>query len=144
MKTRVLAAVLLMVCVRAGSAGDAQTYDDRRRISVNGEAVVKVRPDKIVVTFGIQTLDRDVIAAKQQNNGILKNAVAAARDLGIPEKDIQTDHLSVSPKYKFGEEYEAEGFVGYLVRNRRTTPDRHGPTSPTGSAGAAIAGCHRT
>ena len=83
----------------AGSAQQAQLYDDRPKISFNGEAVVYVKPDKIVVTFGIQTLDKDIQQAKKLNNDILKKAVAAIKEGGVPEKEIQTDHLSIEPRY---------------------------------------------
>ena len=101
--------------VRCLGATKASAYDDRPKISVNGEAVVKVAPDKIVITFGIETWDANVMVAKQKNNDILKKATATIDELGVPEKDIQTDHLSVQPRYK--NEYRKEDFIGYFVRN---------------------------
>ncbi len=96
-------------------AQQAQMYDDRPKITVSGEAVVNVRPDKIVVTLGIETWDTDIMAAKQKNNDILKKTVAAIKESGIPEKEIQTDHLSIEPRYK--NDYRKEDFIGYFVRN---------------------------
>jgi uncharacterized protein YggE len=46
----------------------SQGYDDRPKITVNGEAVVNVKPDKIVLTFGIETWNADIMTAKKKNN----------------------------------------------------------------------------
>ena len=39
----------------------AQQFENRSQISVNGDAVVKVQPDQIIITFGIETWDKDII-----------------------------------------------------------------------------------
>lgn len=115
MKAIAIAAVLTIMVICPVWAQQPQMYDDRPKITVNGEAVVNVRPDKIVITFGIETCDLEIMAAKQKNNDILRKAVAAIKESGIPEKEIQTDHLSIEPRYK--NDYRKEDFIGYFVRN---------------------------
>ena len=85
------------------------------KITVNGEAVIKVTPDKVTILLGIETWDKDIQMAKQQNNDILKKAIKAIKQAGVKEKDIQTDHLSIEPRYKSG--YSKKDFIGYFVRN---------------------------
>ena len=41
-------------------------------ITVGGEAVVNVKPDKIVIRLGIETWDDNIANAKEKNNEILK------------------------------------------------------------------------
>ncbi len=84
-------------------------------INVNGEAIVKVDPDKIILTFGIETWDKDILLAKQKNNEILAKAMTILIKQGIEKKEIQTDHLSIHPRYK--SDYRKEEFIGYFVRN---------------------------
>ncbi len=96
-------------------AQNVYSFDDRSKITVSGEAVVYVKPDKIVITLGIETWDRDIVAAKQKNNDILKKAIKALKDCGVEEKDIQTDYLSIDPHWK--DNYEKNEFIGYFVRN---------------------------
>ena len=115
MKTSIIGAILAFLAMCPAWAQQASMYDDRPKISVNGEAVVNVKPDKIIVTFGIETWDTDIMVAKQNNNEILKKAVVAIKELGIPEKEIQTDHLSIDPRYK--DDYRKENFIGFFVRN---------------------------
>jgi uncharacterized protein len=90
-------------------------FADAQNITVNGDAVVYVKPDKIVITLGIETWDRDISTAKQKNNDILKKAIKAIKECGVAEKDIQTDYLSIEPRWK--NYNDREEFIGYFVRN---------------------------
>lgn len=92
-----------------------QQFENNRTISVNGEAVVKAQPDQIVINFGIETWDKDIMIAKQQNNEIIKKAMTVIKESGIPDKEIQTDYLSVEPRYN--DNYEKKDLIGYFVRN---------------------------
>lgn len=116
MKARwfMLPVALLMVC----DAANGQPRDAVREhpvITVTGEALVNARPDKIVITLGIETWDASIMVAKQKNAEILKKAMAAIHDRGVPDKDVQTDHLSIEPRWK--DDYRHENFIGFFVRN---------------------------
>jgi len=115
MKTIVITTFLIVTATCSIRAQQTQLFDDRPKITVNGEAVVKVRPDQIIITFGIETWDKNIMAAKQQNNEIMKKAIAVIKESGIEEKNIQTDYLSIEPRY--GDTYEKRNFIGYFVRN---------------------------
>lgn len=115
MKTVILAVVMIIVAVCPAVAQQAQMYDSRPKITVNGDAVINVKPDKIVITFGIETWNVDIIVAKQKNNDILKKSVVAIKASGVPNREIQTDHLSIEPRYKDG--YNKDNLIGYFVRN---------------------------
>jgi uncharacterized protein len=115
MRMAAIATVLLVLSSASVSAQQAQLYDDRPKISVNGEALVDVTPDRIILSFGIETSDKSVEVAKRMNTDILRKAVAAIKQCGVSEKDIQTDHLSIQPHYR--DDYRAVDFIGYFVRN---------------------------
>ncbi len=111
---RLITSVLLLL-ISTACCADAQNFDDRSKITVTGDAVVYAKPDKIVITLGIETWDRDIIAAKQKNNDVLKKAVKAVKECGVAEKDVQTDYLSIEPRWK--RDYERDDFIGYFVHN---------------------------
>jgi uncharacterized protein YggE len=115
MKTMVAALLLSFMASASAFGQQALGYDDRPKIAVNGEAVVNVAPDKIVITFGIETVDNDIVIAKQKNNDIMKRAIAVIKKCGVPEKEIQTDHLSIAPRWR--DNYRKEDFMGYYVDN---------------------------
>lgn len=115
--------VTILMCVAVMSvcplAAQAQTgVDARGGITASGESVVYVTPDRIDVALGIETRDLDILSAKQKNNDILKKTLAAIEELGVAGKDIQTDHLSIEPRYR--NDYDKEIFLGYFVRNTLT------------------------
>lgn len=93
----------------------AQQFDDRPKITVTGEALVKVQPDQIIITFGIETWDKEIIIAKQKNNDIMRKAMTVIKEMEVSDKDIQTDYLSVEPRYD--DNYEKKDFIGYFIRN---------------------------
>lgn len=115
MKTVLAAAIGVLISVSTAVSLQGQVYDNRSKISVNGEAVVYVKPDKIVIRLGIETSDPDIMAAKQKNNEILKKTFAVLKESGVEEKEIQTDYLSVEPRYEDG--FARRNFLGFFVRN---------------------------
>jgi uncharacterized protein YggE len=115
MKSLLIIAFLIVLSICSIRAQQTQLFDDRPKITVNGEAVVKVQPDKIVITFGIETWDKNIMTAKQENNNIMKKAIVVIKESGIPDKDIQTDYLSIEPRYS--DNYDKKNFIGYFVRN---------------------------
>ena len=115
METKLLTGFLIAFTICALQAQQTQSFDDIPKITVNGEAVVKVQPDQIIITFGIETWDKNIMTAKQENSEIMKKALAEIKDLGIKENDIQTDYLSIEPRYD--DNYNKKNFIGYFVRN---------------------------
>lgn len=115
MKTTVLSAVLASVLAGAAWSQETQMYEDRPKITVAGEAVVYAKPDKIVITFEIETSDADVNTARQKNSDLMKKAMGVAKDCGVHEKDIQTDWLSIEPRWEDFDKQQK--FLGYFVHN---------------------------
>jgi len=112
MKTicRITAAALIFLGF--GFSAYAQETNRPRLITVTGDAEVKVVPDEVVITLGVQTDDKDINIAKFKNDECMKNVFATAKELGIESKYIQTSHINVEPRYK---DYQRE-LLGYYVR----------------------------
>ncbi len=65
MKTKVITTLMIVMAMCSIRAQQTQLFDDRPKITVNGEAVIKVQPDQIIITFGIETWDKNIMVAKQ-------------------------------------------------------------------------------
>ena len=115
MKEKILTTLLILIAMCSIRAQQTQMFDDRPKITVNGEAVVKVQPDQIIITFGIETWDKNILTAKKENNEIMNRAVTLIKESGIKDKNIQTDYLSIEPRYD--DNYDKKNFIGYFVRN---------------------------
>lgn len=87
---------------------------DQPAIYVNGEAEIRVIPDRAVITLGIETLDSSMVIAKKENDRILEAVISAIKKRGVEKSDIQTDYLNVEPKY----DNHGKIFLGNSVRRR--------------------------
>lgn len=85
-----------------------------RNITVTGEAEVRVLPDEAILSLGVETWHGDLSTAKRRNDQRVAQVYAVARKYDLPEKYIQTDHISVEPRYR--DSYYREDLDGYLVR----------------------------
>lgn len=68
-------------------------------LPVTGEAVILVVPDQVIVTFGIETRQPLLTAAKEQNDTVAGKVNAAITMLGVKPEHIRTDCLEISPYY---------------------------------------------
>jgi uncharacterized protein YggE len=92
----------------------AQNIGGPSNINVTGDAEVRVVPDEVVMSLGVETFDRVLATAKRLNDERIKQTVEAARGFGIPAQSIQTDYISITPKYRSND--IALDTQGYVVR----------------------------
>jgi len=116
-KSRVLSlAVLVLVSVLLITAWtDAEpATGEPRLISVTGEAEVRVVPDEVILTLGVETWDKNLDLARRQNDQIVDRVLAVAGEFGIAPQHVQTDYVEIEPRYRNGY-YEDRDFIGYFV-----------------------------
>lgn len=83
-------------------------------ISVSGDAEVRVVPDEVVLSVGVETFDNNLSVAKRSNDKAIASALAVTKKFAIPAEHVQTDYISVEPRYR---NYEvANELLGYVVR----------------------------
>lgn len=68
-------------------------------VSTSGTATVKVGPDKVSVTIGVETKGTTAAEAAAANAELMKKVLAALKDLGITDDQISTNWYSVYPVY---------------------------------------------
>ena len=84
-------------------------------ISVSGNAQVMVVPNEVVFTLGVETNNKQLMVAKQQNDDIIKRVLALTREYGIDSKYVQTDYINIEPEYKSSYESK-DDLIGFFVR----------------------------
>lgn len=102
---------LVFTLVFAASLCFAQTNSELHTINVTGDAEVKVVPDRVTVMFGVETRGKDLEAATSQTDVAVKRVIAAARQLGVDEGDIQTDVIRVDIAY----DDKSHGAISYYT-----------------------------
>ncbi len=88
--------------------------ENPRTITVTGDADVRVAPDEVIITLGVETWDLDLAAAKSDNDERIRQVLASVRKLGVESKYIKTEHISIEPRYESW--YEKQEFIGFFVR----------------------------
>ena len=118
MSTKIITVLALLVFVGFGLAAwngnpASATETDPGLITVTGDAEVRVVPDEVILTLGIETWDKNLNRAKQQNDDRASAVIDAVQRLGIEARHIQTDHISIQPVY---DDYNRVNLDGYFVR----------------------------
>jgi uncharacterized protein YggE len=70
-------------------------------VSTSGTATVKVDPDKVTVTIGVETQGLTAQEAASANAELMEKVIAALKELGIADDQISTSWYSVSPIYEY-------------------------------------------
>jgi uncharacterized protein YggE len=118
MKTKLvtlLAVAPLLILALSAWMQDAPSSEALRTVTVTGEAEVRVVPDEVILTLGVETWDKNLGRAKAQNDRIVGQVLALAGEHGVPAEHVQTDYVSIDPRYRDGY-YEQRDFIGYFVR----------------------------
>jgi uncharacterized protein YggE len=105
--------VILLGCNAAPSKLVVSENPPQHTISVTGNAEVLVVPDEVNLTLGVETWNKDLEQAKAENDQIVKKVLDLTSNFGIESKNVQTDYISVDPRY---EDYAQRIFLGYFVR----------------------------
>lgn len=85
-----------------------------RMITVTGTGEVRVAPDEVVLSIGVEAMDKDVEVALADHDVRIKRVFEVARRAGVDERGLQSDHISIQPKSEPRPESRWE-FVGYEV-----------------------------
>jgi uncharacterized protein YggE len=94
-------ALTSLALVLATTLLDAQPVDQRRTISVTGEATMDVQPDKAEIRIGVVTEGMDITKIKADNDRRVRAIFDALQRIGIAKKDIATTRLQISPVYEY-------------------------------------------
>lgn len=82
-------------------------------ITVTGLGSVKAAPDQATFSFGVETQGATANEALAANNETVQNVIDAVKGQGIPDDDIQTQSVSVSPRYSS----DGQVIIGYSANN---------------------------
>jgi len=117
---RALGWAMCVACLHAWPAvgqraGEVAMQDaEKRTISVSGESEIRVAPDEVVLTLGVETYHAQLAAAKADNDARVAAILAAARGHRVPDERVRTDFLQLEPRYQSRTDQLVH--VGYVVR----------------------------
>ena len=94
-----------------------------RLVTVTGEATVSVAPDMAVIRIGVASQGKTAREASDANARQMTAVLAAIKDAGIAERDVQTSRLSLQPQYDPNRSAPAR-LLGFQANNQLTVKIR--------------------
>jgi uncharacterized protein YggE len=107
--------LLVLVFALVAWSDERAMPEETRLITVTGDAEVRVVPDQVILTLGVETWDKNLDVAREQNDEIVSRVLALASEAGIDPEHVQTDYVSIEPRYRDGY-YDDRDFIGFFVR----------------------------
>lgn len=102
MRKTFILTILLTICFFVSTAPvKADEAEQKRTISVTGEAELRVVPDQVIISMTAESRNKALLDAQKQNDATISQLIAyVEKDLGVEGKNIQTDFTSVEPMYQ--------------------------------------------
>ena len=97
----------------------APAHAAERLVTVTGEATVAVAPDAAVIRIGVTSQDKTAREASEANAKQMTAVLAAIKDTGIADRDVQTSRLSLQPQYEPNKSGTAR-LTGFQATNQVT------------------------
>lgn len=68
-------------------------------ITVNADAIVRIQPDRAVITLGISQRFANLNEGKEKMEKVVSDAFSFCRKNGIKEQFLQTEQIQIMPRY---------------------------------------------
>jgi uncharacterized protein len=115
---RLVAVAAMLVFSGVGAQAQQPQQTPEGRVVVTGEGSVSVTPDYAQIRSGVTTRARTVKEGVDANSKLMTAIIAALKDAGIAERDIQTARFSIQPVYASQVSNAEPRLSGYSVSNQ--------------------------
>ena len=131
---------LLTLSACATPAAGGGSVEQPHTISVTGNGIAYGKPDIAIAQIGVQTRDENPGRAVSENTEKMNAVIAALKELGVEEKDIQTSNFSVYAQQNYDNNgaptdytYVADNTVSVTIRNLSKVGDALGKAVAAGA-----------
>lgn len=94
--------ILLLFAALGTFAVQAQQINNiTPAVTVNGEGIVKVIPDEVIIKSRIEHDGDNPQDVKKQNDAVVDAVIKYLKSEGVPEKNIQTDYMNLNKNYNY-------------------------------------------
>lgn len=74
---------------------------DKQIFRTSGDAILRIQPNQVVLSLGVELIGKDLVPTKEENSQILSAAIKYCKNNGIPDKYIQSDYVRINPHYDY-------------------------------------------
>jgi len=126
--SRILTCVFLIAIAAPGCAQAAERSE--KLLTVTGEGTVAAAPDSAMIRLGVSSQGKTARAASDANAREMTVVLAAIKESGVADRDIQTTSLSLQPQYDPSKTGAAR-LIGFQANNQVTVKIRDVGRLPT-------------
>ena len=120
---RVLFCVVAIAAAALAPVSTQAAEKLEKLVTVTGEGTVDAVPDNAVIRIGVSSQGKTARAASDANAREMNAVLAAIKDGGVAERDVQTSSLSLQPQYD-PKQTGAAHLIGFRVNNQITVKVR--------------------
>ncbi len=84
-----------------------------RTVNVTGKAVIFAEPDKVTISFSLNSRNKDLKLAKEKNNKTIKALNEVLKKFDIEKKYISIQNIEIRPRYSY--RYDEPKFMHYEI-----------------------------
>ncbi len=84
-----------------------------RTVNVTGKAVIFAEPDKVTVSFSLNSRNKNLKLAKEKNNKTIKALNEVLKNFNIEKKYISIQNIEIRPRYSY--RYDEPKFMHYEI-----------------------------
>jgi hypothetical protein len=112
--------VIVIAFVMLAPLLQAQEKTQIPLISVSGEGKISVKPDQVVINFGIENIGKDATEVKKLNDETVDKTLKFIKEFGILSNDYKTTDVSLNRNYDYEKKkynYRASQSVTIILKN---------------------------
>ena len=111
---RALIACVLLASAPYGAVA-AEESTNPRLATVSGQGEIRVEPDQARLTLGVEAREPTLDAARAQVNRSVEALLKLTRELGVPDRQVNSTRLNVQPEYAWLEKTRTRKLIAYVV-----------------------------
>ncbi len=105
MKKSILALFLICLVIFSVNTADAEVKKAAGYISLNASKTLELEPNRVQISFSVETNASDAQSAVKENNEISNKIITALKTVTNSQGDIiRTNNFSVRPNYLYGKD----------------------------------------
>lgn len=93
--------VIVIAFAMFASLLNAQEKLQIPQISVSGEGKISIKPDQVVINFGVENTEKGAEEVKKLNDETVDKVLKFIKNFGIPSSDFKTTNVSLNRNYDY-------------------------------------------
>ena len=86
-------------------------------IFVTGSASTNTKGDKVILSLGVDTINKTAEKALQSNSKLMNKVINASKESGVQQNETRTSSFTITPNYNYTQHGDRGVLIGFTVSN---------------------------